>query len=65
MQFKLISRTEMDSTIKTQLQFQEVVAATTVPATMGQTVQLNGFFDPTYAASLTVGATYDMTLTQV
>jgi len=30
-----------------------------------QGIQLGGFYDPTFAASLTVGATYTLTLTAV
>lgn len=61
MQFKLIARTELADVSKRQLQFAEVGE----PIGIGQNIQLSGYFDATYADTLTVGSTYELTLTEV
>lgn len=61
MQFKLISRTELADVSKRQLQFVEMP----VPENFTQSVQLSGYFDAAFAATLTVGSTYELTLTEV
>lgn len=60
-QLKLVARTELADTTKRQLQFADV----SVPENYGQIVQLSGYFDTAYADSLEVGATYELTLTQM
>lgn len=60
-QLKLIARTELADTTKRQLQFADV----STPENYGQIIQLSGYFDTTYADSLTVGTTYELTLTPV
>lgn len=69
MLLKLMSRTQVSGQTKIQLQFLDVTngdptAGQTMPMMPmgGDNIQLGGWFDPTYAASLTVGQTYTMTL---
>lgn len=70
---KLVTRTEQAGmNAQKQLHFQHVTntdsanaAAPTIMPPMGGSVQLSGFFDADFADSLTVGATYELELTEI
>lgn len=65
MKVKLTSRTENADQPKLQLQFSEVAPETAnagMPG-MGMGINFSGWFDRAYAESLTVGTTYELTLT--